>query len=50
MSGSLVILVAGPYRSGTDGDPARSQAIVEAMTARRLVKVVFANLAEIPAP
>ncbi len=31
MSG-LMILVAGPYRSGTDGDPARIQANVEAMT------------------
>jgi hypothetical protein len=28
----LTILVAGPYRSGTDGDPARIQANVEAMT------------------
>src|SRR3954452_1252383 len=28
----LMILVAGPYRSGTDGDPARIQANVEAMT------------------
>ena len=27
-----MILVAGPYRSGTDGDPARIQANVEAMT------------------
>ena len=26
------ILVAGPYRSGTDGDPARIQANVDAMT------------------
>lgn len=32
MSGPLMILVAGPYRSGTDGDPARIQANVEAMT------------------
>src|SRR4051794_30610604 len=31
MSG-LLILVAGPYRSGTDGDPARIQANVDAMT------------------
>jgi hypothetical protein len=31
MSG-LMILVAGPYRSGTDGDPARIQANVDAMT------------------
>ena len=31
MSG-LMILVAGPYRSGTDGDPARIAANVEAMT------------------
>jgi hypothetical protein len=28
----LLILVAGPYRSGTDGDPARIAANVEAMT------------------
>jgi hypothetical protein len=26
---SLMILVAGPYRSGTDGDPARIQANVD---------------------
>jgi hypothetical protein len=32
VSGSLMILVAGPYRSGTDGDPARIQANVDAMT------------------
>ena len=32
MSGGLMILVAGPYRSGTDGDPARIAANVEAMT------------------
>jgi hypothetical protein len=36
MSGSLMILVAGPYRSGTDGDPARIQANVDAMTATAL--------------
>ena len=35
MSEPLMILVAGPYRSGTDGDPARIQANVDAMTARR---------------
>ncbi|MDF2734184.1 MAG: hypothetical protein K0S97_807 [Chloroflexota bacterium] len=29
---SLMILVAGPYRSGTDGEPARIAANVEAMT------------------
>jgi hypothetical protein len=29
----LLILVAGPYRSGTDGDPARIQGNVDAMTA-----------------
>jgi hypothetical protein len=29
----LMILVAGPYRSGTDGDAARIAANVEAMTA-----------------
>ena len=28
----LMILVAGPYRSGTDGDPALIQANVDAMT------------------
>jgi len=28
----LMILVAGPYRSGTDGEPARIAANVEAMT------------------
>ena len=28
----LMILVAGPYRSGTDGDPVRIAANVEAMT------------------
>ena len=28
-----MILVAGPYRSGTDGDPKRIQANVDAMTA-----------------
>jgi hypothetical protein len=32
----LMILVAGPYRSGTDGDPARIQANVDAMTATAL--------------
>jgi len=31
-----LILVAGPYRSGTDGDPARIQANVDAMTAASL--------------
>ena len=29
---SLLVLVAGPYRSGTDGDPVRIAANVEAMT------------------
>jgi hypothetical protein len=29
---ALMILVAGPYRSGTDGDPARIRANVDAMT------------------
>jgi hypothetical protein len=29
----LMILVAGPYRSGTGGDPVRIQANVDAMTA-----------------
>jgi hypothetical protein len=29
---ALMILVAGPYRSGTAGDPARIQANVDAMT------------------
>jgi hypothetical protein len=32
MSQPLMILVAGPYRSGTDGDPDRIRANVEAMT------------------
>jgi hypothetical protein len=32
MSDSLLILVAGPYRSGTNGDPALIQANVDAMT------------------
>ena len=32
----LMILVAGPYRSGTNGDPARIQANVDAMTATSL--------------
>src|SRR6476661_10620788 len=36
VSGPLMILVAGPYRSGTDGDPARVQANVDAMTATAL--------------
>jgi hypothetical protein len=36
MSGARMILVAGPYRSGTDGDPARIQANVEAMTVASL--------------
>jgi hypothetical protein len=36
MSESLMILVAGPYRSGTDGDPARIQANLAAMTAASL--------------
>jgi hypothetical protein len=33
----LMILVAGPYRSGTDGDPALIQANVDAMTSVSLV-------------
>lgn len=32
-TGPMMILVAGPYRSGTDGDPGRIQANVDAMTA-----------------
>ena len=32
MSDGLMILVAGPYRSGTGGDPERIAANVEAMT------------------
>jgi hypothetical protein len=36
MSAPLMLLVAGPYRSGTDGDPLRIQANVEAMTATAL--------------
>ena len=31
-TGPLLILVAGPYRSGTGGDPARIKANVDAMT------------------
>jgi hypothetical protein len=31
-AGGLMILVAGPYRSGTNGDPALIQANVDAMT------------------
>jgi len=31
-AGSLMILVAGPYRSGTGGDPGLIQANVDAMT------------------
>jgi hypothetical protein len=34
--GSLMILVAGPYRSGTDGDPVRIKANVDAMTSTAL--------------
>ena len=33
MTVPLMILVAGPYRSGTDGDPEKIAANVEAMTA-----------------
>jgi hypothetical protein len=33
---SLMILVAGPYRSGTNGDPALIQANVDAMTGASL--------------
>jgi hypothetical protein len=36
MTEPLMILVAGPYRSGTNGDPARIQANVDAMTATSL--------------
>jgi hypothetical protein len=32
MADGLMILVAGPYRSGTNGDPALIQANVDAMT------------------
>ena len=32
MTDALMILVAGPYRSGTNGDPDRIQANVDAMT------------------
>ena len=35
-SDPLMILVAGPYRSGTGGDPAKIQANVDAMTATSL--------------
>jgi hypothetical protein len=34
--GQLMILVAGPYRSGTNGDPELIQANVDAMTATSL--------------
>ena len=34
--GQLMVLVAGPYRSGTNGDPALIQANVDAMTATSL--------------
>lgn len=45
MSGEpLMILVAGPYRSGTDGDPARIQANVDAMTAISLELYVRGHL------
>jgi hypothetical protein len=40
----LMILVAGPYRSGTDGDPARIQANVDAMTAVSLELYVRGHL------
>ncbi len=36
MADGLMILVAGPYRSGTSGDPALIQANVDAMTATSL--------------
>jgi hypothetical protein len=36
MTDSLMILVAGPYRSGTNDDPALIQANVDAMTATSL--------------
>jgi len=36
MSKPLMILVAGPYRSGTNDDPVRIQANVDAMTATSL--------------
>ena len=41
---SLMILVAGPYRSGTGGDPARIQANVDAMTAVSLELFVRGHL------
>jgi hypothetical protein len=41
---SLMILVAGPYRSGTDGDPAKIQANVDAMTAVSLELFVRGHL------
>src|SRR5262245_21548975 len=37
MSAALMILVAGPYRSGTNDDPARIEANVAAMTQASLV-------------
>jgi hypothetical protein len=36
LRGQLMILVAGPYRSGTNGDPDLIQANVDAMTATAL--------------
>ena len=40
----LMILVAGPYRSGTGGDPAQIQANVDAMTAVALELFVRGHL------
>ncbi len=40
----LMILVAGPFRSGTDGDPARIQANVDAMTTTALALFVRGHL------
>ena len=36
MADGLMILIAGPYRSGTNGDPALIQANVDAMTSASL--------------
>jgi len=40
----LMVLVAGPYRSGTDGDPARIKANLDAMTAASLELYVRGHL------
>ena len=47
MTGGLMILVAGPYRSGTGGDPARIAANVEAMT-RVALRTVYTAVGDVP--